>query len=68
MSIELELEYDPHIFSYPNKDQIIVIEMFNSKIMRFSNGCPCIWGKLNDWYSSIGETRLIYSLRLYCNI
>ena len=52
MSIELELEYDPHIFSYPNKDQIIVIEMFI----------------LNDWYSSIGETRLIYSLRLYCNI
>ena len=67
MSIELELEYDPHIFSYPNKDQIIVIEMFISKIMRFSSGCPCIWGKL-DWYSSIGETRLIYSLRLYCNI
>ena len=66
MSIELELEYDPHIFSYPNKDQIIVIEMFILKIMRFSSGCPCIWGKL--WYSSIGETRLIYSLRLYCNI
>ena len=51
MSIELELEYDPHIFSYPNKDQIIVIEMFISKIMRFSSGCPCIWGTL---FSSIG--------------
>ena len=49
MSIELELEYDPHIFSYPNKDQIIVIEMFISKIMRFSSGCPCIWGKLGFW-------------------